>query len=140
MHLLLKYDKPKSQDYYEKTFDKYDFNIWDKLLHRIPRTATYEAKPRIFQYKLLNNALYLEKKKFHFAIISQSNCTFCKLYDEKPQRAFYECTYAQNLCKQLRLYLLRKVALSLLTPQSVIFGFTDVLDQNYLLVNKLLLT
>ena len=32
-----------------------------------------------------------------------------------------------------------KVALPLLNPQSAIFGFTDVLDHNFLLVNHLLL-
>ena len=33
----------------------------------------------------------------------------------------------------------QKVALPVLNPQSAIFGFTDVLDHNYLLVNHLLL-
>ena len=51
---------------------------------------------------------------------------------------FYECTYAQNVCNQLRLYLSEKVALPVLSPQSAKFGFTDVLDHNYLLVYTLL--
>ena len=38
------------------------------------------------------------------------------------------------------IYLSEKVALPVLTPQSVIFGFIDTLDHNYLLVNHLLLT
>ena len=33
-----------------------------------------------------------------------------------------------------------KVALPVLNPQSAIFGFTDVLDHNFLLVNHLLFT
>ena len=57
------------------------------------------------------------------------------MYDETPQYLFYECTYAQNLWNQL----LDKVALPVLNLQSAIFGFTDVLDHNYLLVNHLLL-
>ena len=94
---------------------------------------------RIFQYKLLNNVLYLNKKLFQFGIISQSKCSFCDLYDETPQHIFYECTYTQNLWNQLRLYISQKVALPVLNPQNAIFGFTDVLDHNYLLVNHLLL-
>ena len=95
MQLLLKYDKPTCQDYHEKKFDEYDFN-W-KLIYGIPRIATYETKSHIFQYKLLNNVLYLNKKLFHFGIISQSKCSFYELYDETLQHLFYECTYAQNL-------------------------------------------
>ena len=40
---------------------------------------------------------------------------------------------------QLRFYLSEKVALPVLNRQSPIFGFTDVLGHNYLLVNHLLL-
>ena len=61
--------KTTCQSYHEKNFDDYDFN-W-KLIYRIPRIATLETKIRIFQYKLLNNVLYLNKKLFQFGIISQ---------------------------------------------------------------------
>ena len=62
MQLLLKYDKPTCQRYHEKKFIDYVFN-W-KLIYRIPHIATFEIKIRIFQYKLLNNILYLNKKLF----------------------------------------------------------------------------
>ena len=132
-----KYDKPTCQSYHEKNFVDYDFN-W-KLIYRIPRIATLETKIRIFQYKLLDNVLYLNKKLFHFGIISQSKCSFCESYDETPLHIFYECPYAQNLWNRLCLYLLEKVALPVLNPQSVIFGLTDVSDNNFVLVNYLLL-
>ena len=137
MQLLLKYNKPTCQGYHKKNFDDYVFN-W-KLIYRIPRIATFETKSHVFQYKLLNNVLYLNKKLFHFRITFQSKCSFCELYDETPHHIFYECTYAQNLWNQLRLYLSGKVALPILNPQSAIFGFSDVLDHNYLLVHNLLL-
>ena len=62
LKLLLKYDKPTCQVYREKKFDEYDFN-W-KLIYRIPHVATFETKIRIFQYKLFNNVLYLNKNYF----------------------------------------------------------------------------
>ena len=40
---------------------------------------------------------------------------------------------------ELRLYLSEKAELPVLNPQGAILGFTDVLDNNYLLVNHLLL-
>ena len=72
-------------------------------------------------------------------IFSQHKCSFCEIYDETPQNFFFECTYAQNAWNPLRLYLSEKVTLLVLNLQSAIFGFTDVLDHNYLLVNYLLL-
>ena len=71
--------------------------------------------------------------------ISLSKCSFCELYDETPHHIFYECTYSQYVWNHFRLYLSEKVALPVLNSQSAIFGFTDVLDHNYLLVNHLLL-
>ena len=62
MELLLKYDKPTCQNYHEKKFDEYNFNR--NLICRIPGIATYETKVRIFQCKLLNNVLYLNKKLY----------------------------------------------------------------------------
>ena len=109
------------------------------MIYRIPRIAAFETKIHIFQYKLLNNVLYLNKKLFHFGITSHSKCPFCELYDETPHHIFYECTYAQNLWNQLRLHLSEKVTLPILNPQSAIIGFTDVLDHNYILVNHILL-
>ena len=95
MQLCLKYGKPMGQSYAEKNFDDYDFS-W-KLIYRIPRIATLETKFLIFQYKFLDNVLYLNKKLFHFSIIPQSKCSFSELYDETLHHIFYECTYAQNL-------------------------------------------
>ena len=80
MQLLLKHDKPVCQSYHEKNFDDCDFN-W-KLIYRAHRIATLEKKIRIFQYKLVSNVLYLNKKPFQFGIISQSKCSFSELYDK----------------------------------------------------------
>ena len=137
MQLCLRYAKPTCQSYQEKNFDDHDFNC--KLIYRIPSIAILETKVCIFQYKLLNNVLYLNKKLFQFDIISQSKCSFCELYDETPHHIFYERTYAQNLWDPLRLHLSEKVALPVLNPQSATFGFTDVSDHNFLLVKHLLL-
>ena len=85
--------------------------------YRIPHIAAFETKICIFQYKLFNNVLYLNKKLFHFGIISQSKCSFCELHDEIPRYLFYECAYAQNLWNQLRLYLSENLVLTVLNPE-----------------------
>ena len=114
IQLCLNYDKLTCQSYHEKNFDDYDFN-WE-LIYRIPCITKLETKICFFQYKLLNNVLYLNKKLFQYDIISQSKCSFCELHDETPHHIFYECMYAQNLWNWLRLCLSEKVALPVLNP------------------------
>ena len=70
-----------------------------------------------------------------YFITSKSECFFCELHNEIPQHIFYEWTYAQNLWNQLGLYPSENVALPVLNPQSAVFGFNDVSDHDYLLVN-----
>ena len=119
-----------------KKIDDYDFN-W-KLIYRIPRIATLELKIRIFQYKLLKNVPYITTKLSQFGIISQYLSSASYMMRHRTI-FFYECTYAQNWWTKFDYISSEKVALPVLNPQSAIFGFTDVLDHNYLLVNHLLL-
>ena len=137
MQLLLKNVKPTCPNYHQRKFDGYNFN-W-KLIYKLPRIATYDVKIRIFQYKLLNNVLYLNKRLSHFGIISQPKCSICELYDETPQHLFYECIYTQHSWNHLQLHISGKIASPALTPKGAIFGLTDVLDLNYIIVNHLLL-
>ena len=59
MQLLLKFVKPTCHNYHERKFNGCNFN-W-KLIYRLPRIATFNSKMGIFQKKLLNNVLYLNK-------------------------------------------------------------------------------
>ena len=114
MQLLLKYVKPTCQNYHERMFDGYNFD-W-KLIYKLPRIATYDGKIRIFQYKLLNNMLHLNKNLFHFGMIFKPKCSICKSCDETPQHLFYECIYTEHLRNHLQLYISRKIALPASTP------------------------
>ena len=117
----------------EKMFGKDD--LGERIRAQMQKTIFFY----VFQYKLLNNLIYFNKKLFQFGIISQSKFSFCELYKETPHHIFYECTYAQNLWNRIGLYFSENFALPVLNPQSAIFGFNDVLDHNFLLVNHLLL-
>ena len=76
-----------------------------KLIYKVPRIAMYDVKNCIFQFKLINNVLYLNKKLFHFGIIFQPKCSICELHDETPQHLFYECICKQHLRNHLQLYI-----------------------------------
>ena len=50
---------PTSQNYYNIKFN--DHNLDWKSIYLLPRKVTLDSHTRIFQYKILNNILYLMK-------------------------------------------------------------------------------
>ena len=80
---------------------------------------------RSFQYKLLNNVLFLNKKLHIFGIKSSSLCSFCNLCDETPLHIFYECGGIECLLSDLVEYFQNSLVLPILTQQAAIFGFLD---------------
>ena len=98
-----------------------------------------------FQYKLLNNVLFLNKKLHIFGIKSSPLCSFCNLCDETPLHIFYECDSIKCLWSDLVHYFQNSLVLPILTPQTAIFGFLDSTNSDYnfkknkLLINHILL-
>ena len=78
---------------------------------------------RVFQYKLLNNVLYLSEmfRKFDSFI-----CSFCKMIDETPLHLFYNCTKSKLHWDQLK-ELMSNITLFIpsLMPQNAILGHID---------------
>ena len=82
----------------------------------LPRLATYNTYMRSFQYKLLNNVLFLNKKLHIFGIKSSPLCSFYNLYDEAPLHIFYECDGIKCLWSDLVQYFQNSLVLPTLTP------------------------
>ena len=100
---------------------------------------------RSFQYNLLNNVLFLNKKLHIFGIKLSPLCSFCNLCDETPLHIFYECDSIKCLWSDLVHYFQNSLLLRILTPQTAIFGFLDSANSAYnfkknkLLINHFLL-
>ena len=100
---------------------------------------------RYFQYKLLNNVLFLSKKLHIFGIKWSPLCSFCNLCDKTPLHIFYECDSIKCLWSDLIHYFQNSLVLSIVTPQTPIFGFLDSTNsdcsfkKNKLLINHILL-
>ena len=56
--------KPTSQNYFEKKFT--DLSLDWKEIYMIPRIVSNYTYVKCFQYKVLNNTLFLKKKLFLF--------------------------------------------------------------------------
>ena len=67
--------KPTSQIYFEKHFN--DCILDWKYIYVLPHIVTSDPYTRYFQYKVLNNVLYLNEKLFFFGISETSQCSFC---------------------------------------------------------------
>ena len=128
--------QPTSQNYYQEIFQTANLD-W-KIIYTLPRIVTLDTKFRIFQYKLLNNVLYLNKMLFKFGKSNSPHCSFCKKEEETPLHLFYECSKTSNLWIELQLCLENKILLPSITPQNAIFGFIDI-TENKILLNHLLL-
>ena len=95
--------KPTFKLYYERYLNKFDF-YW-KLIYLLPRIVTVDTKLRVFQYKILNDILYVNTMIFKFRKVVLPLCSFCKAEDETYIRLFYRCRKTSIFWIQLQEYL-----------------------------------
>ena len=100
-------DKPTSQIYFEKKLDLMELD-W-MVIYTLPRKVTTNTYLRSFQYKILNNILYLNEKRFVFGISTTSSCSFCNCFGKNITHLFCDCTITQCLWKKLQLKLRDKL-------------------------------
>ena len=81
-------NKPTSDIYFEKLFENTTFD-WSKI-YLPPRLATIDTILRSFQYKVLNNVLFLNKKLYTFGITNIALCYFCNNLEETPTHIFFD--------------------------------------------------
>ena len=111
----------------------------------LPRLITYNTFIRFFQYKILNNVLFLNKKLHTFGTKPSPLCSFCNLYDETPSHIFYECHRLKCSWFDLVQCCQNNLILPTLTPQTASFGFLDsanndsIFENNKCLSNQILL-
>ena len=96
----------------------------------LPSLVTHNTYMISFQYKILNNILYLNKKLHIFGIKSSPLSSFCNLYDETPFHIFYECDRVKFLWSALVQCFQNTLILPTLTPQTAILGILDPVSNN----------
>ena len=121
-------NKPSSNIYFENLFNYHDID-WTAV-YMLPRLVTHNTYMRSFQYKILNNILYLNKKLHIFGIKPSPLCSFCNLYDETPCHIFYECDRVKFLWSELVQCFQNTLILPTLTPQTAILGILDSVSNN----------
>ena len=128
--------KPTSQTYFQNLFP--NFNLDWKSIYLLPRRVTLDTNLRMFQYKLLNNVLYLNKMLFRFKKVDSPLCSYCNEEEETLLHLFHSCLKTKQLWNRLRQYFSQFINIPLSTPQSSILGIFDN-NQHSELINHLLL-
>ena len=128
--------KPTSQTYFENLFS--NFKPDRKSICLLPRRVTLDTNLRMFQYKLLNNALYLNNMLFRFKKVDSPLCSYCNEEEQTPLHLFHSCLKTKQLWNRLRQYFSQFINIPLSTPQSSILEIFDN-NQHSELINHLLL-
>ena len=100
-----------------KLCHKYILKNQTEIYISYARHVTIDTNLRIFQYKLLNNVLYLNEKLFKFNIVFSPLCSFCNSEDETPIHLFHPCNQTKSHWSKLQELLNSKVFIPQNTPQ-----------------------
>ena len=115
------------------------YNFQWKDIYTLPHKVTINANLRSFQYKILNNILYLNKNLHTFGLSNTQLCSFCKMEEETISHLFYYCIHIQDIWDQVQIYFPDCFHFSKLTLQTTIFGFHNIDNDNFLIQNDILL-
>ena len=86
---------PTSQIFFEKLLSNSGIN-W-AIIYMIPQKVTIESSLRLFQYQLLNNAIFLNHRLSKFDPSISTLCSLCQQCKENVLHFFCECQKTQAL-------------------------------------------
>ena len=129
---------PTSQKYMLNLFNK-DTLSW-KDIYNLPRQVTIDTYTRVFQYKCLNNILYLNNSLYKMKLTNNPLCSYCQKEKETIPHLFYECNETKLLWQQIQSFFKNAIPIPPLTLQSAITGFFDVPKNDFVITNTILLS
>ena len=94
--------QPTSEKYFDNLFSKVELP-W-KEIYLNARKATANSHLRSFNYKIINNAFYLNEKVFQFDKTQSPLCSICHNQAETTLHVFHKCSVAKTLRNQLSLF------------------------------------
>ena len=127
--LITKYtNKASSNVYFEKVFPNMKLD-W-RNIYILPRIITVNTYLRSFQYKILNNIVFLNKNLFVFWKKNTPLCLFCNNEEETSLHIFSECTYVIYIWQQLPKFFEKNLILAALTAPCLGSGMTTQITMN----------
>ena len=130
-------NKVTSVTYFETKFNRNSLD-WTKIF-LLPGLTTYNTYIRSFQYKILYNILFLNKKLYLSGKTKNPLCSYCSTNDETPIHLFCECNSTKFLWLQINRHFHSDFKFLELTPQTAIVGKFNDSVSNIHLINHILL-
>ena len=115
--------------------------IWFQQEVNISFTTHGNCRHKIksFQYKILNNILFVNKMLFKFRKVASPLCSFCKAGDETYIHLCYRFIKTFILSRQIQEFFSTALDCPSISPQTAIFRFLDDALEHKLLINHILL-
>ena len=88
-------NQPTSQSYVESSFPNYTFD--QKQIYLLSQIITINSYQQNFQYKILQNILYLPKKLYIFGKIDSLPYSICRANHKTALYLFCDCVRASQL-------------------------------------------
>ena len=109
------------------------------LVYTLLRKVTIDTSTRIFQYKILNNILYLNNRLYKMTITESPLCSLCGNDLETILHFFRHCSITQNLWTQMQNWLSNILDIPELTFKIVILGKCPCQGATDILINHIIL-
>ena len=132
-----KFSSPTSKKLLSTKFNIEDQNIWSSV-HLLPASATLDTKIGMFQYKILNNILYLNQRLYHMKLVASPLCSLCKSEVETISHLFFRCEFSTRLWAERQKWSSRTITLPQLSEKIVYLGWFSN-DPQTILINHILL-
>ena len=120
--------QPTSQKYFNNLFPNIELP-W-KEIYLTARKATANCYLRCFNYKVINNLLYWNKKLFQFGRTQSPLCSFFHTEAETTLHIFHKCSATKIIWNRLLLFFETDLDFPDLTPLAALFGFVNESDNN----------
>ena len=70
-------------------------------VYLLPQKTTIESRMHIFQYKILNNILYLNNRLYKFGYVESPMCSLCNSETETMTHLFCHCSKTDQMWNSL---------------------------------------
>ena len=119
--------QPTAQKSTESVLQRNDID-W-ATVYLLPQKTTIESRMHIFQYKILNNILYLNNRLYKFGYVQSLLCSLCNSETETMIHLFCHCSKTLQLWSSLSNWYKEFLALLTLEPSTAILGFWNINDK-----------
>ena len=135
--MKVKFSLPTSQNSIQNLLQT-DLLPWKKV-YNLARDISIDSFSRIFQYKVLNNILFLNNSLFKMGICDSPLCSYCQKDNETVEHLFFKCYISKKVWLDLMNIFSPKLIIPPLDLQSAVLGFIDPSDNSLILNNILLM-